>query len=116
MSLAGHLWYMHCYLGGYISIQACMSKLDTYEYVHMSLLNMSAIAIMVLVVLQEVRFVDVDDKAIAALNKEMKRQGPLPTPRSTFQPLPFMPQHTPVALQAPPAAQAVSIIQVTSPM
>lgn len=54
---------------------------------------------------------DVDDKAIAALNKEMKRQGPLPTPGPTIQP-PSMPQHTPVALQAPPAAQAVPTIQV----
>ena len=106
MSLAGHLWYMHCYLADYINIQACVSKLVTCKYMHMSLLYMCAIAIMVVVTLQEVCFVDVDDKAIAALNKEMKRQGPLPTPGPTIQP-PSMPQHTPVALQAPPAAQAV---------
>jgi hypothetical protein len=107
---------MHCYLAGYISIQTCVSKLDACQSVHMSLLNMSAVAsVMVLVILQDVHFVDVDDKAIAALNKELKRQGPLPTPGPTTQPFPSMPQHTPVALQAPPAAQAAPAKQVTSP-
>ncbi len=72
---------MHCYLAGYVNIQACVSELDGCEYVHMSLLNMCAVAIVVLVTLQEVRVVDVDDKAITALTKEMKRQGSLPTPQ-----------------------------------
>lgn len=118
MSLAGHLapvCHMHCYLAGYVNIQACVSELDGCEYVHMSLLNMCAVAIVVLVTLQEVSFVDVDDKAIAALTKEMKRQGSLPHPGSTIQPLPSMPQHTPAALQ-PPAAQSFPTIQVTTPM
>ena len=98
-----------------ICIQACLSKLNTCEDMHMPLPNMCAIAIMVLVTLQEVCFVDVDDKAIAALNKEIKRQSPPPTPGPTIQPLPSMPQHTPAALQPPPAAQPFSTIQVSSP-
>ena len=77
----------------------------------MFMLIMSAIAILALVMLQEVRFADVDDKVISALNKELKRQGALPTPRSTFQHLWSRQQYTPVALQAPPPAQAVPTIQ-----
>ena len=61
----------------------------------------------VLYVFQEVRFVDVDDDAIAALNEEIALQSPAPNP-SLLTP---MPQHS-LAMQAPAAVQLASQIQV----